>query len=176
MNVPVNVNGVTVEIPIDDAVIEEAIEAKKRKEKKTGYERNPNGVYYFSATCGKVEKDRDFNIDVDGARYETGNYYTSEKVAENNARADALMRQLRRFAAEHGGCLCPKSRESVMEAYVIRYDGNLRASDVVNFWPTTWGALFTSKESCEAAIEAFRDELMWYFTEYDPMPEGWWGD
>jgi hypothetical protein len=28
--------------------------------------------------------------------------------------------------------------------------------------------------TANAAIEAFRNELTWYFTEYDPMPEGWW--
>jgi len=176
MNIPVTINGITVEIPVDDTMIEEAIEAKKRKEKKTGYERNPNGVYYFSATRGDTEKDRDFGIDVDGARHEVGNYYTHQGVADNNVRADNLMRQLRRFAAEHGGCLCPKLRRNVTEAYVIRYDGNLRACDVINFWPTTWGVLFVSKESCEEAIKAFHDELLWYFAQYDPMPEGWWED
>lgn len=177
MNIPVNVNGVTVEIPIDDAVIEEAIVAKKKKEKKTGYERIPNGQYYhYQDTRGDVEMDGEFNHPLDQTRYQAGNYYASIEVAENNARSDKLMRQLRRFAAEHGGCLCPKSRDRVKEAYVIRYDGNLRASNVVNFWPTTWGVLFATKESCEEAIKAFRDELTWYFTEYDPMPEGWWGD
>lgn len=177
MNVPVTVNGVTVEIPIDDAVIEEAIEAKKKKEKKTGYERNSNGEYYFSMTRGDVDKDRDFNIDVDGARYETGNYYTSEKVADNNARADALMRQLRRFAAEHGGCgkpaiaLCVPSKG--FDWYIVCENGNIRSKCG---FPGTGIICFKDINIANAAIEAFRDELTWYFTEYDPMPEGWWED
>lgn len=177
MNVPVNVNGVTVEIPIDDAIIEEAIEAKKKKEKKTGYERNPNDHYYYSMTKGDVDKDNDFNIDVDSARYEVGNYYTCQEVADNNVRADNLMRQLRRFAAEHGGCGRPKASNST---YTNSHDWTICC---INGWikarrvfPPVGAALFKDEDTANAAIEAFRDELTWYFTEYDPMPEGWWGD
>jgi hypothetical protein len=157
---------------VDDAVIREAMGEKK--EKKTGYERNASGDYYFVTSTGGMESEPDVGAGGDDYRYNVGNYYTAEEVANNNARADNLMRQLRRFAAEHGGCLCPRFRNGEKALYVIRYDGALRAYDARVFWPTTWGALFTSKESCEAAIEAFRDELTWYFTEYDPMPEGWW--
>lgn len=177
MNVPVNVNGMTVEIPIDDAIIEEAIEAKKRKEKKTGYERNPNGPYYYSMTRGDVDKDNDFNIDVDSARYEAGNYYTCQEVADNNVRADNLVRQLRRFAAEHGGCGKP-----VAATYVGTkdYDWTVCCAEGViqtrRDFPNIGVIHFKDEDTANAAIEAFRDELTWYFTEYDPMPEGWWGD
>ena len=173
MEITITINGKPVQATVDDAVIREAM-SEKTSEKMTGYERNYRGQYYHQAASGTVEMESDSDHPLDNRRYQTGNYYTFKEVADNNARADRLMRRLRRFAAEHGGCLCPKSRDLWMEAYVIRYDGNLRASDVVNFWPATWGVLFVSKKSCEAAIEAFRDELTWYFTEYDPMPEGWW--
>lgn len=173
MEITITINGKPVQVTVDDAAIREVM-SEKASEKMTGYERNNGGQYYYQATDGHVDSDNDDSHPADDRRYQTGNYYTFKEVADNNVRADSLMRNLRRFAAEHGGGLCPKSREMWMEAYVIRYDGNLRASDVVNFWPTTWGVLFVSKKSCEAAIEAFRNELTWYFTEYDPMPEGWW--
>jgi hypothetical protein len=176
MEITITINGKPVQATVDDAVIREAM-GEKKPEKKTGYERESklNDYYYLSSLCG-VDSDVESNVAVDDRRFNVGNYFTCRKVAESNARADALMRQLRRFAAEHGGCLCPKSRGMWTEAYVIRYDGNLSASVVYSFWDTTWGVLFVSKKSCEEAIEDFRDELMWYFTEYDPMPEGWWDE
>ena len=173
MEITITINGKPVQATVDDAVIREVM-SEKTSEKMTGYERNNGGIYYHQATSGTVDMEDDTDHPIDHRRYQTGNYYTFKAVADNNVRADALMRNLRRFAAEHGGCLCPKYRDGEKASYVIRYDGALRAYDARVFWPTTWGALFTSKESCEAAIEAFRDELTWYFTEYDPMPEGWW--
>ena len=177
MNVPVNVNGVTVEIPIDDAIIEEAIEAKKKKEKKTGYERNYGGQYYYQTADGDIGSVNDTSHPADNRRYQTGNYYTFKKVAGNNARADALMRNLRQFAAENGGCGKPNIASCAptkgFDWYIIYKNGNIHSKCG---FPGAGVICFKDNNIANAAIEVFRDELTWYFTEYDPMPEGWWGD
>lgn len=178
MEITITINGKPVQATVDDAVIREAMGGKK-PEKKTGYERESklNDYYYLSSLCG-VDADVESNVAVDDRRFNVGNYFTCRKVAENNARADALMRQLRRFAAEHGGCGKPSVASSapskgfdstiVYAANCVMAIGGERAK--------VGGIYFKDIETARAAIENFHDELMWYFTEYDPMPEGWWDE
>ena len=72
------------------------------KKKKTGYERVVvDDEYYYVDSKGDVRWQPDDGVYFDGGCYDTANYYSSETVAQNNARADQLMRQLRRFAVEH---------------------------------------------------------------------------
>ena len=178
MEITITINGKPVQATVDDAVIREAM-GEKKPEKKTGYERNYGGQYYYQTTDGYVDSDiNDTSHPADDRRYQTGNYYSSEKVAKDNARADKLMRNLRRFAAEHGGCVAPAkaARPHQGDAASIYYrDGGLSAArsdglpDAGNIW-------FASIDAADDAIKAFRGELIWYFTEYDPMPEGWWDE
>ena len=71
-------------------------------QKKTGYERvDGSEKYWCQVSNGNaiyIYNRHDAN---DIACYNTANYYSDEIVAKNNARADKLMRQLRRFAVEH---------------------------------------------------------------------------
>lgn len=145
----------------------------KEEKKRTGYE--------------MVGVDRDFWF-VDGAsrvcenpgglsiftkdRYRTANYYSDYKLAAANARADSLMRQLRRFAAENGGIPSKKDWECIGKSkwYIefmhihhdlgVAYKTNSQTSGVV---------YFNNSFSAHNAIEKFRDELIWYFTEYEAM-------
>ena len=84
-----------------------------------------------------------------------------------------LMRKLRRFAAEHGGCVAPKN--AGWKILCIRKNNSL-STHIFSQVSSHGIILFSTKESAEKAIEVFRDDLLWYFTEYDPMPEGWWDD
>lgn len=177
MEITITINGKAVQATVDDAVIREAM-GEKKQEKKTGYEREikPNDYYYLSS-LGGVDSDVESNVAVDDRRFNVGNYFTCRKVAESNARADALMRQLRRFAAEHGGCVSPAHlREGNCSGYTLfKDDAGIKVCSTCGY--TDFGEiLFPSAETAKAAINAFRDELTWYFTEYDPMPEGWWDE
>ena len=68
----------------------------------TGYERLKKGEDYHFISASNLRNTRaEEYISVDNQLYETANYYSSEELANNNARADQLMRQLRRFAVEH---------------------------------------------------------------------------
>lgn len=94
------------------------------------------------------------------------NYYSDESVAEDNARADTLMRRLKRFAAEHNECELDWSNEEPKFYIFYNYDF---ADFIIGYDYNTknFGQIyFSSDEIAEQAVEKFKDELIWYFTEY----------
>ena len=156
---------------IEDKEIEIEIseeEYKKLQPSETGYERVPkSSVYFYVSYNDKVDATVEDCYDVDNECYESANYYSSETVAENNARADKLMRQLRRFAVEHRECGV-NLNDTNTEKYYIYYDYVSNKFGVAfTFYARVFGVMyFDSEETANAAIDAFRDELIWYFTEY----------
>lgn len=136
--------------------------------KKTGYERvDKNDRYYFATNNGDIITTIDYHNTIDNAYYDNVNYYSSEEVAKNNTRADKLMRQLRRFSVEN--------RETDIEwirgsnpKYSIYYDYDRKLLEVEkNYYLHPFGSIcFGSIDSTEQIIEEFKDELIWYFTEY----------
>ena len=159
---------------IEDKEIEVEISEEEYKklqpseEKKTGYERVPeDGAFYYATSKGYVEYGCDTYDYIDDEYYESANYYSSDVVAEDNARADSLMRQLRRFSVEHRGHgVNLNSTET--EKHYIYYDcvrDELRTT--YTFYAGVFGVIyFDSEETAQAAIDKFHNELIWYFTEY----------
>lgn len=147
---------------------EEYKKLQPSEEKKTGYERvSESDIYFYANSGGYVETACEDYYDVDNEYYESVNYYSDKTVAENNARADKLMRQIRRFAVQH------REREvdfndTNTEKYYIYYDyGNDELGVSLVFRSKNFGAIwFDSEETAQAAIDEFHDELIWYFTEY----------
>ena len=91
------VEGKEFPIEINDPELQKIIAPPK----KTGYELVGNGhTYSFVSSYGEV-KTLDHQDQDDMNRFVDANYYSNCTVAENNARADRLMRQLRRFAVEN---------------------------------------------------------------------------
>ena len=159
---------------IEDKEIEVEISEEEYKklqpseEKKTGYERVPKSSIYFYVTYNdKVDTTVEDCYDVDNECYESSNYYSSNTIAENNARADKLMRQLRRFAVQHRGHEVDFNSTETAKHYIY-YDcvhDELRTT--YTFYAGVFGVIyFDSEETAQAAIDEFRDELIWYFTEY----------
>lgn len=159
---------------IEDKEIEIEISEEEYKKlqppekKKTGYERVPEDSDYFYANSrGYVETDSEDCYSIDGDHYESANYYSDKTVAKNNARADKLMRQLRRFSVEHRECGVDFNSTET-EKHYIYYDcvrDELRTT--YTFYAGVFGVIyFDSEETALAAINTFRDELIWYFTEY----------
>ena len=154
-----------IEIEISE---EEYKKLQPSEEKKTGYERVPEyDDYFHESGKGDVEFEIEDCYDIDNEYYESANYYSSETVAENNARADKLMRQLRRFSVEHrerGVNL----NDTNTKKYCIYYDyGNNTLGAAFTLCAKTFGTIrFDSEETAQAAIDEFHDELIWYFTEY----------
>lgn len=159
---------------IEDKEIEIEISEEEYKklqlieEKKTGYERVPESdIYYYANPKGDVDTTVEDCYDVDNECYESANYYSSETVAENNAHADKLMRQLRRFAVEHRGCGVDFNSTET-EKHYIYYDCTHDELDITfTFFARVFGMVyFDSEETAQAAMDTFHDELIWYFTEY----------
>ena len=159
------IEGKEIEIEISE---EEYKKLQSSEEKKTGYERVPESdIYFYAHSGGYVGIASEDYCNIDNEYYELANYYSDKTVAENNARADKLMRQLRRFAVEH------RERgvsfdDINIEKYYICYDyasDELEVSSVV--FSKNFGAIyFDSIKVARAAIDEFHDELIWYFTEY----------
>lgn len=141
---------------------------KKLQLSETGYERVPESdIYFYANSRGYVETDSENCYDIDNEYYESANYYSSATVAKSNARADKLMRQLRRFAVEHRGHGVNFNNVNTKK-YYIYYDydyDKLNVSLVCH--SKIFGVIyFDLVETARAAIDEFHDELIWYFTEY----------
>lgn len=166
MKVKLIVDNREIEIEITE---EELNKLKTKQKKKTGYERvDKKSSYYFIDSTGNIDEyDEDDYYDCGDAYYECANYYSSKEVAENNARADKLMWQLRRFAVEHRKkeiCLSNLNKR----AHYICYDHINGCLNIAgnNTYQTYGTIYFDSEENAQLAINTFHDELIWYFTEY----------
>lgn len=158
------VEGKEFEVDINHPELEKLL----KPEKKTGYERvKTSEQYWFEDTNGEINRTTEFQRVVDTGGYKAANYYSDKTVAENNARADKLMRQLRRFAVEH--------REKEIDwndykkrKYNIYFDYSEKVF-YINYCLSVkdlFSIYFDSEETAKLAMETFRDELIWYFTEY----------
>ena len=156
------IKGKEIEIEISEE------EYKKLQPSKTGYERVPeNCDFYYESSGATVELGFDERCYIDDKYYDIANYYSSDFVAENNARADKLMRQLRRFAVQHRECGVNFNSTETAKHYIY-YDCIHDELDITfTFFARVFGMVyFDSEETAQAAIDEFRDELIWYFTEY----------
>jgi hypothetical protein len=152
------INGQEIEAFIPEKSWEQVL--KSMDQNKTGYEKVDDVFWFVSDNdCILNSLDNELNEDDNDDAYETANYYSSPVVAENNARADRLMRQLRRFSVEHRDGARP-----VVRHYICLIDGMLQVSREHSFYYC--GPWFDNLHAACLAIETFHDELMWYFTEY----------
>ena len=161
--IKVIVDDVELEVSVSE---EELAKLTEKKKKKTWYERAENNrPYYAIDTENRVFESREANDSFDYIRYKNANYYTEKNLAENNARADNLMRQLRRFAAEN----CEEVEwDNKAEHWYIRHGmiGGGLDVDIVTYAKDFGAIYFDTEENAQKAIEIFKDELIWYFTEY----------
>lgn len=158
------VEGKEFDIEILDPKLQELIAPKK----KTGYERLEQGkTFFYQHSDGNITHGYDHHNGNVNNYFNSANYYSSETVAENNVRADKLMRQLRRFAVEHRKNELDWRNHGQRKFY-IGYDCKREVFDVEcdTDYITSHTVYFDSYESAEDAISVFSSELKWYFTEY----------
>ena len=138
-------------------------------QKKTGYERvDDEQIYWVQNMIGGIcWANESICFTGNNEYYNSANYYSDDTIAKNNARADTLMRQLRRFAVEH-------RKKSIdwdgkeQKKYNIYYDYSKHEIMVdQNTYYRYHGIIyFDSVQIAQLAIDTFHDELVWYFTEY----------
>lgn len=168
MQVELKANGKSVQVEISE---EQLKELGLIEEQRTGYERVKKGdVYYIIDTeHNSMSKITEFNDQEDERYYNTGDYYNDKVIAENNARADKLLRCLRQWQGLNDKPISMSDwKNDNISKYYVDYDCFnelfFTAYTVHRRFPNN--IYFTSEEKAEAAIEVFRDELIWYFTEY----------
>lgn len=156
------IEGKEIEIEISEE------EYKKLHSSKTGYERVAKDSDYFYVNIGSnVGTGIDNYCFADDKYYKSANYYSSDVIAENNARADKLMRQLRRFAVEHRGRGVNLNNTNTQKYYIYYDYENDKLGTGLALCLKFFGVIcFDSRKATQAAIDEFHDELIWYFTEY----------
>lgn len=159
------VEGKEFPIEIQDPRLKELLMPKK----KTGYERVSFGqkYYYNLLVPHKIEDVKDRNDDIDNESYEIANYYSDKTIAENNDRADKLMRQLRRFAVEHMDNKLDWNNANQRKYFIDYNNSNDELGAAYSVLHNYFGVIyFDTEKTAKLAIETFHDELIWYFTEY----------
>ena len=154
---------------IEVEITQEQLDKLCPQKKKTGYERVEFGEYYW-----RINDDGFPSISItegeghhDTALYDNANYYSDYAVAKNNARADRLMRQLRRFAVEHRKKELVWNDDSQTKRYICYHHTTKDFNIYLTYSAQDFGKLyFDTKETAQLAIDTFKDELLWYFTEY----------
>lgn len=168
MKVELKANGKTVQVEMtkEQAKILGLVEDTP----KTGYERGKNGkLYYCVEEDGHLLRYAEGNDSADDIFYGIGNYYSDKTIAENNARADRLQRCLRQWQALNDKPISQSDWEdNDKDKWCIMYGYGAEELYVNWFYSVRLHNViyFTTKEKAEEAIEVFKDELLWYFTEY----------
>ena len=152
--------------------LKEILDAEEKEKKKTGYEMVKKGEFYYAISSLKeaIEfSDGDFLESNTEKRFEVASYFNDKKLAENIARAEILKYQLRRYAALNGGI---PSQADWKNSRVAKYELISESDNFIhatkNFESRAIGAVyFKNKEACEKAMVIFKEELIWYFTEFE---------
>lgn len=167
MQVTISANGknIKAEISEEQAKILGLVEDKP----KTGYESLGTGETYYLVDVDDEITTMKYDSRLDRDCYDVGNYYSDKVIAENNARADRLLRQLRQWQALNDRAVTKKDwGNSLARKFRIKYnhfDDKLMMVGEEYFQDVNV-IYFSSMEKADEAIEQFKDELLWYFTEY----------
>ena len=147
----------------DEEILALIRDARKEEETiHTGYEQADE--FFYTG----VDGDLHCNTGPTTGLYDCANYYSDINVARNCIRADTLMRKLRRFAAEHGGCVAPCGPNAWYITYYYPDEAFEARCAEYDFTPGM--VLFATEQAAQDAIDEFSDELYWYFNSYAPMP------
>lgn len=168
MKITAEYKGKQVTFDVPDETLDKLIEEPK----KTGWEKPERGQWYWYVTTS-IGSDRCIAAGdiVDEWRYNAGNYFASKELAENIARYQSLDLRIRRRIAE----ICePVDWGNVHKLKWRIYYGigsrRLEISSNDDFRFVAWYC--DTKEHAEQIIEEFKDELLWYFTEFKDRMDG----
>lgn len=166
MKITVISNGIEHEVELTDAQLTELLGDAAVA---TAYDRVQNDNNYCWVSCdGTIENDIELHTDADNACYDAANYWNDESVAETDARADTLMRKLRRYSMMHGGYGMPDEHWTYK---FNRANSTVFISNSANDFPIIGQITFFSWDDARNALVMHRDDIEWYFREYLPSKE-----
>ena len=178
MKVELKMNDKSVQAEISEGQLKELglVEQLKKlglleERSRTGYERvKKDEMYYVINTkVDSMINVKEFKDETDEQYYNIGNYYNDKVIAENIARADRLLRQLRQWQAANDKVISISDwKNDNIFKYHIEYDcfNDFLFVVYTTRFRTPNTIYFTSGEKAEEAIEVFKDELKWYYTKY----------
>ena len=170
MTITMIVDGVEHNVNLSEEQVQQLLDTAGRQPyARVGY----GETYYYLDNLGDVKTTDDIESNADDRLYDFGNYWANKKTCEDDARADILLRQLRRFAMENGGyfdkdtddlmlswCLEPADKPSLKEVRIYkRYTSRVGMVG------------FASWDAARDALTQFRDEIIWYLYTYLPSKE-----
>lgn len=167
MQVTISANGknIKAEISEEQAKILGLVEDKP----KTGYESLGTGETYYLVDVDDEITTMKYDSRLDRDCYDVGNYYSDKVIAENNARADRLLRQLKQWQAQNDKAISISDwkNEGIIK-YFIAYNYRSSLFEIGRCSRRREPNIiyFTTKDKVSKAVKNFRDELEWYFTEY----------
>ena len=178
MQVELKVNDKSVQAEIPEEQLKETVLFEQLKKlgliedkPRTGYERvKKDEMYYVINTkVDSMINVKEFKDETDEQYYNIGNYYNDKVIAENNARADKLLRCLRRWQAANDKAISISDwkNEGIIK-YFIAYNYRSSLFEIGRCSRRREPNIiyFTTKDKVSKAVKNFRDELEWYFTEY----------
>lgn len=153
--------------PIELELTEEQVEVLEQAEKKkTGWERVEKGERYFINAIRVAQEEMETGSSADNTRYEHASYFANETLVKNILTAQFLQRKLWRRSAE----LCENMdwNNPDKDKWYIWYDCEQKEISLgISLEGYEFGQVyFDTKEHAEQVIEEFKDELIWYFTEF----------
>ena len=161
MNIKVNIDGIDYEGNVEPVTKDSTPEVTPQEQ--TGFERVAMKDFYFKLlTQTSIIREVDGNLDRE--YYKKANYINDNEMANNYTRAFQLFLQLSRWQAEHD------SVPDLKSAFYIRYDYNEEefyalCNDEVK---GVFEIPFSTSENAQLALDEFRPELEWLFTEFKP--------
>lgn len=143
---------------------EQKAAVEKELKARTGWERT-NQEYFFILDNNK-EQSYEGHLRCNDDDYNNANYFNNKELIKNIIRAQTLQRKLWRRSAE----LCKKIdwNNKDKTKYSIVYNNKRNEFSIAYFDSyTDFGQVyFDTEEHAQQALEEFKDELTWYFTEF----------
>lgn len=168
MQITINANGKTIQAEISEEQLKELglVEDKP----KTGYERvDEDESYFVDDTINDGHEVLGGRTLVNNLYYINGNYYNDKSIVENNARADRLLRRLRQWQAANDKVISISDwKNDEINKYFITYNYRSSLFEIGRSSQRREPNIiyFTTKGKVTEAIKNFRNELEWYFSEY----------
>lgn len=163
----VTIEGKEIDLELTD---EQKVVVERALKSNTGWERVKLKEYFYILE-NDVEPTDDGSTQYDNKNYNDANYFNNEELINNIIRAQTLQRKLWRRSAE----LCEKVVWSRLWCISYNYNEDENENDFLissyrfsgyGYYIDFGQVYFDTEEHARQALEEFRDELTWYFTEF----------
>ena len=133
---------------------------------RTGYERVKGNELYYAISTNNIHSFYDGKDSFPLDMFNSGDYVNDKQLCQDRLRAKILFNKLEQWQALNDAPV--DWGDTLPSKYWIVYDyacASFRV-ELCTYTRIIGGIYFSTRKKAEEAIEVFRDELIWYFTEY----------